>query len=108
MTPYSYLRALLDDARNLLGGVFEQGLSNCGRLEQDCGALALRLKEAGLEHGARLFDGLAAQFADSRFHRDWESGDAVVLFSQSWRYLAACLDRLDFLEARAGMEADSD
>jgi len=96
---YENMREILEDARELLGVLFEHGLTNAALISDELRKHRDTFDLAGLKRGGELLADLADELNAARLSADNDSEKAAALLCELWRYIAACLYRLDFAQA---------
>jgi len=96
---YENMREILEDARELLGALFEHGLTNAAAISDELCGHREAFDGVGLNRGGELLADLADELAATRLSANNNSEKSAALLIESWRYIAACLYRLDFVQA---------
>jgi len=96
---YENMREILEDTRELLGVLFEHGLTNAAAISDELRRYRDIFDQAGLKRGGELLADLADELNTTRLSANNNSEKAAALLAKSWRYIAACLYRLDFVQA---------
>jgi len=102
---YENMRGILEEARGLLGDLFERGLTNAAPIGKELEEHSRAFESAGLGHGGKLLAGLAEELTAARLNSAGEHERVAALLTELWRYTAACLYRLDFVQAQNELAA---
>ncbi|MCL2856122.1 MAG: hypothetical protein FWE19_00155 [Oscillospiraceae bacterium] len=105
--PYESMLEILEEARDLLGVLFEHGLASTGPISKELEEQSRTFALAGLEHGGKLLADLAGELTATRLNSAGDYERAVALLTELWRYIAACLYRLDFVWAQSDCNTPS-
>ena len=104
---YQDMRGILEDARDLLGVLFEHGLASAAPIGKELEEQQRIFAGAGLSRGSKLLEELQDALAASRLDATGNCEQVAALVTELWQYTTACLYKLDFAQAQGDFIAGS-
>ncbi|MCL2579503.1 MAG: hypothetical protein FWE32_05670 [Oscillospiraceae bacterium] len=98
---YGEMRGILEDARDLLGVLFEHGLASAAPISKELEEQQRIFAGAGLSHGEKLLEELRGVLDANRLSTAGNCERAAGLVTELWRYTSSCLYKLDFAQAES-------
>lgn len=102
---FTWMRDILAEAFFQLESLFEQGLEGSQSREAALEELEKSLTGCGLDRGGQLAGELREALRQGRTAARWNPEQAARSYASLWRYCSLCQGRLEFLEAKASLEA---
>jgi len=103
---YENMRGILEDARDLLGVLFEHGLASATYMSsKELDEIQRLFANAGLAHGSQRLAALAGALAANRLNATGSYERSTALITELWQYTSACLYRLDFAQVQGDYAA---